>query len=182
MSGGGNSSGEIMDFPSSGKDLNETVLDLVGINTPFMETFYYTLFRDCLYAFNAQKSGVERLELSEVLGSILRIAGLTGQNSTAMDYSRIKHYTTSNEIDGTKKNFVNRIFNLMIYGVDTGKDTNIESTVARLGYDKSDLFQSAKLSVLLKRNALNYFYSYFSNVETIEITGYVHPKRSRSDS
>jgi len=148
MSGGGNGNDEIMDFPSRGKDLNETVLGLVRIDMPFMETFYFSLFRDCLFAFKAEKKGVERLELSKVLGSILRIAGLTGQTPTAMDYSRIKHYTTSNEISENKRNVMNRIFNLMIYGVDTGKDNNIESTVARLGYDKSDLFQSAKLSVL----------------------------------
>jgi len=148
MSGVGNGNGEIMDFPSRGKDLNETVLGLVGIDVPFMETFYFWGEGDCLFAFKAEKKGVERLELSKVLGSILRIAGLTGQNPTAMDYSRIKHYTTSNEIGENKRNVMNRMFNLMIYGVDTGKDNNIESTVARLGYDKSDLFQSAKLSVL----------------------------------
>ncbi|CAF0816379.1 unnamed protein product [Adineta steineri] len=182
MSGGDNSNGEIMDFPSRGKDLNETVLDLVDIAQPFIQAFYGNLFRGCLFAFKAEKNGVERLELSKVLGSILRIAGLTGQNPTAMDYSRIKHYTTSKEIGENKRNFMNRIFNLMIYGVDTGKDNNIESTVARLGYDKNDLFQSAKLSVLLKRNALIFFYSFFSQLETIEITGYMHPKRSRSNS
>ncbi|CAF4398666.1 unnamed protein product, partial [Adineta steineri] len=45
MSGGGNSNGEIMDFPSRGKDLNETVLDLVDIAQPFMQAFYGNLFR-----------------------------------------------------------------------------------------------------------------------------------------
>jgi len=182
MSGGDNGSGEIMDFPSRGKDLNETVLDLVGIDTLFMETFYYTLFRNCIFAFKAEDRGIGRLELSKVVGSVLRIAGLAGQTPTVMDYSRIKHYTTSNETDENKRNIMNRIFNLMMCGVDTGKDNNIESTVARLGYDKSDLFQSTKLSVLLKRNASNHFYSYFSSIKTIEIAGYVHPKRSRSNS
>jgi hypothetical protein len=182
MSGRSNGNDKIMEFPSRRNDLNETVLDLVEIGSPFMQAFYGSLFRECLFAFGAQKNDVNRLELSKVLGSILRIAGLTRQNPTAMDYSRIKHYTTSNEIAEKKKNVMNRMFNLMIYGVDTGKDNNIESIMIKLGYAKSDPFQSAKLSVLLKRNAVISFYSFFSQLENIDITGYVHPKRSRSNS
>ncbi|CAF1399292.1 unnamed protein product, partial [Adineta steineri] len=136
MSGNGNDNNEIMEFSSKENYLNETVLDLAGIDQPFMETFYTTIFKNCLFAFEAQDLGDGRLELSKVVGSLLRISGVTGQKPTDMDYSRIQHYTTSNKITENKKNITNRMFNLMIYGIDTGKDNNIESTMTRLGYDR----------------------------------------------